>query len=75
MNEWNIFVILFNTANIFFVLAFMAKKIVWLRLLTITGMAVSIPYYLYFQEAPLWNNFFWELVGPIIIRTISHHNR
>ena len=62
MNEWNIFVILFNTANIFFVLAFMAKKIVWLRLLTITGMAVSIPYYLYFQEAPLWNNFFWVCI-------------
>ena len=40
MNDWDIFVILFNTANIFFVLAFMAKKIVWLRLLTITGMMV-----------------------------------
>ena len=66
MNEWNIFVILFNTANIFFVLAFMAKKIVWLRLLTITGMAVSIPYYLYFQEAPLWNNFFWVCIYALI---------
>ena len=62
MNDWDIFVILFNTANIFFVLAFMAKKIVWLRLLTITGMAVSIPYYLYFQEAPLWNNIFWVCI-------------
>ena len=59
MNDWNIFVILFNTANIFFLLAFMAKKILWLRILTITGMMVSIPYYLYFQEAPLWNNIFW----------------
>ena len=66
MNEWNIFVILFNTANIFFVLAFMAKKIVWLRLLTITGMAVSIPYYLYFQEAPLWNNIFWICTYALI---------
>jgi len=59
MNEWNILVILFNTANIIFLLAFMAKKIVWLRLLTITGMMVSIPYYLYFLEAPMWNNIFW----------------
>ena len=50
MNDWNIFLILFNTANIFFVLAFLAKKIVWLRLLTITGMAVSIPYYLFFKK-------------------------
>ncbi len=59
MNDWNIYVILFNTANIIFLLAFMAKKIVRLRLLTITGMMVSIPYYLYFLEAPMWNNIFW----------------
>jgi len=44
----------------------MAKKIVWLRLLTITGMMVSIPYYLYFQEAPLWNNFFWVCIYALI---------
>ena len=37
MNEWNIYVILLNTANIIFLAAFMAKKIVWLRLLTIIG--------------------------------------
>jgi len=66
MNEWNIFVILFNTANIFFLLAFMAKKIVWLRLLTITGMMVSIPYYLYFHEAPMWNNIFWVCIYALI---------
>ena len=66
MNDWDIFVILFNTANFFFVLAFMAKKIVWLRLLPITGMMVSIPYYLYFQEAPLWNNIFWVCIYALI---------
>ena len=66
MNDWDIFVILFNTANIIFLLAFMAKKIVWLRLLTITGMTVSIPYYLYFQEAPLWNNIFWICTYALI---------
>ena len=59
MNDWDIYLILFNTANIFFLLAFLAHKIVWLRLLTITGMTVSIPYYLYFHEAPLWNNILW----------------
>ena len=59
MNDWNILVILFNTANIIFLAAFMAKKIVWLRLLTITGMMVGIPYYLYIHEAPMWNNIFW----------------
>jgi CRP-like cAMP-binding protein len=66
MNDWDIYLILFNTANIFFLLAFMAKKIVWLRLLTITGMTVSIPYYLYFQEAPLWNNIFWICTYALI---------
>jgi len=66
MNEWNILVILFNTANIIFLLAFMAKKIVWLRLLTITGMMVSIPYYLYFHEAPMWNNIFWVCTYALI---------
>ena len=66
MNDWNIYLILFNTANIFFLLAFMAKKILWLRILTITGMMVSIPYYLYFQEAPLWNNFFWVCIYALI---------
>ena len=44
MNEWNIFVILLNTANIIFLAAFMAKKIVWLRLLTITGNIIIVPY-------------------------------
>jgi len=66
MNDWDIFVILFNTANIIFLAAFMAKKIFWLRLLTITGMMVSIPYYLYFHEAPMWNNIFWVCTYALI---------
>ncbi len=66
MNEWNIYVILLNTANIIFLAAFMAKKIVWLRLLTITGMLVSIPYYLYFHEATMWNNIFWICTYALI---------
>ena len=66
MNEWNIFVILLNTANIIFLAAFMAKKIFWLRLLTITGMMVSIPYYLYFHEATMWNNIFWVCTYALI---------
>ena len=66
MNDWDILVILFNTANIIFLAAFMAKRIVWLRLLTITGMMVSIPYYLYFHEAPMWNNIFWICTYALI---------
>ncbi len=59
MNDWNIYVILLNCAYTIWLAAFMAKKIVWLRLLTITGMMVGIPYYLYIHEAPMWNNIFW----------------
>ena len=66
MNDWNIYVILLNCAYTIYLAAFMAKKIVWLRLLTITGMMVSLPYYLYFQEAPLWNNIFWVCTYALI---------
>ncbi|NWJ90942.1 cyclic nucleotide-binding protein [Marine Group I thaumarchaeote] len=66
MNEWNIFVILLNTANIIFLAAFMAKKIVWLRLLTITGNILVVPYYLYFIEPPLWNTVVWLCIYTAI---------
>ena len=66
MNEWNIFVILLNTANIIFLAAFMAKKIVWLRLLTITGNILVVPYYLYYIEPPLWNTIVWVCIYTAI---------
>jgi len=66
MNEWNIFVILLNTANIIFLVAFMAKKIVWLRLLTITGNILVVPYYLYYLEPPLWNTIVWFCIYTAI---------
>jgi len=62
MNEWNIYVILLNTANIIFLAAFMAKKLVWLRLLAITGYIISVPYYLYYIEPPLWNTIVWVCI-------------
>jgi len=66
MNDWDILVILFNTANIIFLAAFMAKKIVWLRILTITGNILVVPYYLFFLETPLWNNIFWVCIYSLI---------
>ena len=66
MNEWNIFVILLNTANIIFLVAFLAKKIVWLRLLTITGNILIVPYYLYYIEPPLWNTIVWVCIYTAI---------
>ncbi len=66
MNEWNILVILLNTGYIIFLAAFMAKKIVWLRLLTITGSIIVVPYYLYFHETPLWNTIVWTSIYTVI---------
>ena len=66
MNELNIYVILLNTANIIFLAAFMAKKIVWLRLLTITGNFLVIPYYIYYLETPLWNTIVWISIYTVI---------
>ena len=66
MNEWNIFVILLNTAYILWLAAFMAKKIVWLRLLTITGNFLVIPYYIFYLEPPLWNTVVWVGIYTVI---------
>ena len=66
MNDWNIFVILLNCGYTIFLAAFMAKKIVWLRLLTITGNILVVPYYLYFLETPLWNTIVWVGVYTLI---------
>ena len=41
MNDWNIYLILLNCGYTIYLAAFLAKKIVWLRLLTITGNYLS----------------------------------
>jgi len=66
MNEWNIFVILLNCAYIIVLVAYMAKKMVWLRLLTIAGNILVVPYYLYFVEPPLWNSIGWACIYILI---------
>ncbi|RTZ78864.1 MAG: cyclic nucleotide-binding protein, partial [SAR324 cluster bacterium] len=66
MNEWNILVILLNIGYIIFLAAFLAKKIIWLRLLTITGNIIVVPYYLYFLETPLWNTIVWISIYTVI---------
>jgi len=66
MNDWNIYLILLNCGYTIYLAAFMAKKIIWLRLLTITGNFLVVPYFLYFHETPLWNSFFWICIYTII---------
>ena len=66
MNDWNIYIILLNCGYIIYLAAFLAKKIVWLRLLTITGNFLVVPYFLYFHETPLWNSFVWMCIYTVI---------
>jgi len=66
MNDWNIYLILLNCGYTIYLAAFLAKKIVWLRLLTIAGNILVVPYFLYFNEPPLWNSFFWIGIYTII---------
>ena len=66
MNDWNILIILLNCGYVTWLVAFMTKKIVWLRLLTVTGNFLVVPYFLYFHETPLWNSFVWISIYTII---------
>ena len=66
MNDWNIFIILLNCGYVTWLAAFMTKKLVWLRLLTIAGNILVVPYYLYFIEPPLWNSIGWACTYILI---------
>ena len=66
MNNWNIYIILLNCAYTIYLAAFMAKNIVWLRLLTIAGNILVVPYYLFFLDPPLWNSFVWVCIYSVI---------
>ena len=66
MNDWNILIILLNCGYVTWLAAFMTKKIVWLRLLTIAGNILVVPYYLYFIEPPLWNSIGWACTYILI---------
>ena len=62
MDDWNIYIILLNCGYTIYLAAFLAKKIVWLRLLTIAGNILVLPYFLYFNEPPLWNSIVWVTI-------------
>ncbi len=66
MNDWNILVIMLNCAYTIWLAAFIAKDIVWLRLLTVTGNIIVVPYYFYFFETPLWNSIAWVGIYTVI---------
>ena len=59
MDDLNILLILLNCAYLIWLGAFVSKKIVWLRILTVTGNVVVLPYYLFYFEEALWNPIVW----------------
>ena len=59
MSDLNVFLILLNCAYLIWLVAFVSKKIVWLRILTIMGNVVVLPYYLFYFEETLWNPIVW----------------
>jgi len=50
-----------DAGNLIFVAAYLVKDILWLRILSIAGSLVVIPFYL-LQPEPLWTPTFWVLV-------------
>jgi hypothetical protein len=50
-----------DLANLIFLGAYWVKDILWLRLLSIVGSLLIIPFYLY-QKQPLWTPIIWSCV-------------
>ncbi len=66
MGDMNILLILLNMAYLIFLFAFIARKIVWLRSLTVLGYIMSFPYFYFFFEKPQWINLGWTAVYTVI---------
>ena len=59
MGDMNFLLIMLNMAYLIFLIAFIARDIVWLRILTIAGNITIIPYFYFFFEEPMWINIAW----------------
>ena len=66
MGDINILIIMLNIAYTIFLCAFIARKIVWLRSLTVMGYIISMPYFYFFFENPLWINLGWTALYTVI---------
>jgi hypothetical protein len=52
--------LLFFTANSIYILAYSVTNIVWLRILTVTAAMITLPYFFYQADQPLWSAIFWQ---------------
>ena len=66
MGDINILIIMLNIAYTIFLCAFIARKIVWLRTLTVLGYIIGMPYFFFYFEKPLWINLGWTSIYTVI---------
>ena len=52
---------LVSVANVVYLFSYLVRDILWLRILTVVGGIMLMPYY-YFQAEPLWAPIGWNLV-------------
>ncbi len=57
--------ILVNVANFIYLISYSVRDILWLRILTVLGALLLIPYY-YLQPEPLWPPIAWDVVFTAI---------
>ncbi|MEM7464569.1 MAG: cyclic nucleotide-binding domain-containing protein [Pseudomonadota bacterium] len=57
--------VLVNVANVVYLFSYSVREILWLRILTVIGAALLLPYY-YFQPEPLWAPIIWNLIFTAI---------
>lgn len=57
--------VLANIANVVYLASYSVRDILWLRILSVVGCTLLMPYY-YFQSTPLWTPIGWNLVFAAI---------
>jgi len=57
--------VLVNVANVIYLFSYSVRDILWLRVLTVIGALLLLPYY-YLQAEPLWAPIAWNLVFTAI---------
>ena len=53
--------VLVNVANVIYICSYSVRDILWLRILTVLGATLLMPYY-YLQQTPLWAPIAWNMV-------------
>ncbi|MCP4386291.1 MAG: cyclic nucleotide-binding domain-containing protein [Hyphomicrobiales bacterium] len=57
--------VLVNVANVIYLFSYSVRDILWLRILTVIGATMLLPYY-YLQPDPLWPAIAWNVVFTAI---------